>query len=190
MKFSKELHDKYVILTLNEGIEYSGDIQPICLPFKASPYSTKMIGKMQSMGGFEEPSRDFKKNRNLSVTTNSNNGPMTINIPQGMSNYSSPNSTAINSPTIQMSPVQLSNPNMIQPTNNKINGSYPPEVPKTPTQVKVGEEHRMVIEGVRLSMDIIESKLPNHMGYAHLLLTRTLSILSDLALRNIKGKSG
>jgi hypothetical protein len=30
-------------------------------------------------------------------------------------------------------------------------------------------------------MEVIESKLPNHMGYAHLLLTRTLSILNELS---------
>ena len=83
-----------------------------------------MIGKIDSMGGFEEPSRDFKKNRNLS-STGSNNGGLTINLPQGI--YNSPNSTAINSPTIQMSPVPVNNPNMLQPTNNKINGgSFPP----------------------------------------------------------------
>ena len=138
------------------------------------------------MGGFEEPSRDFKKNRNLS-TTGTNNG-LTINLPQGIANnYNSPNSTAINSPTIQMSPVQISNPNMLQPTNNKINGSFPPpETPKASNYVKVSDEHRLVIEGVRLSMDIIESKLPNHMGYAHLILTRSLGLLNDVGNKGIK----
>jgi hypothetical protein len=29
-------------------------------------------------------------------------------------------------------------------------------------------------------MEIIEAKLPNHMGYAHLLLTRTLLLLGEL----------
>ena len=38
----------------------------------------------------------------------------------------------------------------------------------------------MVVEGVRLAMEIIEAKLPNHMGYAHLLLTRTLGLLGEL----------
>lgn len=42
----------------------------------------------------------------------------------------------------------------------------------------MSEDHKLVIEGVKLSMELIESKIPNHMGYAHLLLTRTLALVA------------
>jgi len=32
-------------------------------------------------------------------------------------------------------------------------------------------------------MELIESKIPNHMGYAHLLLTRTLALISEMGNR-------
>jgi hypothetical protein len=32
-------------------------------------------------------------------------------------------------------------------------------------------------------MELIDSKLPNHMGYAHLLLTRVLTILAEISSR-------
>lgn len=137
--------------------------------------SNKMIGKLDSMGGLEEPSRDFKKNRNMSTTSTGTNPPLSITLPT--SNYSSQN---INSPTLQNMPPHPSqgNPNMLYPTNNKLNGQNYPEAPKSPTFMRIGEDHRLIIEGVKLAIEIIESKLPNHMGYAHLLLTRTLSILN------------
>lgn len=77
------------------------------------------------MGTVDEPhQRDFKKNRNMS--TNSNNGPLTINIPS----YSSPNpNQMINSPTLQNMPHLQSpnnNPNLLNSNNNihKSNGQY------------------------------------------------------------------
>lgn len=85
----------------------------------------------------------------------------------------------LNSPTVPSahSPV---NPNMLQPTNNKLNGTQftEPETPKSANFVRIGEDHKLIIEGVKLSMDLIESRLPNHMGYAHLLLTRTLAMIN------------
>ena len=56
-------------------------------------------------------------------------------------------------------------------------------VPTKEGKGRAGEDHRLVIEGVRLAMEIIESKLPNHMGYAHLLLTKTLGLLAEAAGR-------
>lgn len=114
----------------------------------------------------------------MSTTSTSTNPPLSINLPTG--NYSSQN---INSPTLQNMPPHPSqgNPNMLYPTNNKLNGQNYPEAPKSPTFKRVGEDHRLITEGVKLAMEIIESKLPNHMGYAHLLLTRTLSILNELS---------
>ena len=106
---------------------------------------------MDSMGSMDEPTtaRDFKKNRNMS--TNSHSGPpLSINLPPNNSvGYSSPPSNHIlNSPTIQnMPPLQSPmNPNMLQPTNNKINGQYTePQTPKSPTYSRVSEDHRLII---------------------------------------------
>jgi len=50
--------------------------------------------------------------------------------------------------------------------------------------VRIGDEHKMVLEGVKLAMEVIEAKLPNHMGYAHLLLTRTLTLVAELFSKN------
>lgn len=186
--------------------------------------SNKMIAKLESMGT-DEPTRDFKKNRNMSTTSQNgpinmqgNQSPMGMNLTQanmGFSpqpnqmlgaqlmqqampqmqvnqslsnqNLSSPNQNLANpnaiSGNVGNPTANLGNPNMLQPTNNKITGQFP-EPPKSPTMVvRVGEEHRLVIEGVRLAMEIIDSKLPNHMGYAHLLLSRTLGILNEVASR-------
>lgn len=138
------------------------------------------------MGAVDEPpTRDFKKNRNMSTNSHSTNhsGPsLTINLPNS-GGYSSPqHSPMLNSPTGPSNPISQApvNPNMLQPTNNKLNGTQfsEPQTPKSPTVTRIGDDHRLVIEGVRLAMDLIESRLPNHMGYAHLLLTRTLTILN------------
>ena len=116
------------------------------------------------------------------MSTNSHNAPLTINLPSS-SNFNSPQqSPMLNSPTVPSVPSISSpvNPNMLQPTNNKLNGTQysEPQTPKNPHIPRISEDHRLIIEGVRLSMDLVESKLPNHMGYAHLLLTKTLSMLN------------
>lgn len=36
----------------------------------------------------------------------------------------------------------------------------------------LSEEHKFVIDGVKLVMDIIESKVSNNMGYSFLILNR------------------
>ena len=137
------------------------------------------------MGAMEEPpSRDFKKNRNMS--TNSHNGPLTINVPSPNQGYIPPTpGHVINSPTVNnMQQMQQINANMLPPTNPKMNGQYTePQTPKTSAGVKIGDDHRLIIEGVKLAMDLIESKLPNHMGYAHLILTRTLAIIAEMSNR-------
>lgn len=69
----------------------------------------------------EQPPRDFKKNRNMS--TNSHNGPLTINIP----NYNSQSTNQmINSPTIPNKPHIQSpqNPNILNSNGYKSNGQY------------------------------------------------------------------
>ena len=124
--------------------------------------SNKFIGKMDSMGSMDEPpARDFKKNRNMSTNSHGNkqNGNLTINLPNS-SNYNSPQqSPMLNSPTLPSVPQAQSpvNPNMLQPTNNKLNGTQfaEPHTPKSPSYVRVSDDHKLVIEGVKLSMDII-----------------------------------
>lgn len=117
---------------------------------------------MDSMGSMDEPpARDFKKNRNMSTNSHGNkqNGNLTINLPNS-SNYNSPQQSPImNSPTLPSVPQAQSpvNPNMLQPTNNKLNGTQftEPHTPKSPSYVRVSDDHKLVIEGVKLSMDII-----------------------------------
>jgi hypothetical protein len=72
---------------------------------------------------------------------------------------------------------------MMSPANNKLgNQVYVMEGQKSPPasyskELRVGEEHKMILEGVKLAIEIIETKIPNHMGYAHLLLSRTINVL-------------
>lgn len=41
------------------------------------------------------------------------------------------------------------------------------------SEIKIlSEDHKMVIEGVKLAMDIIDSKVSNNMGYAFLILNQ------------------
>ena len=47
----------------------------------------------------------------------------------------------------------------------------------------MSDDHKLIIDGVKLSLELIESKIPNHMGYAHLLLTRTLALLAEMTNR-------
>ena len=42
------------------------------------------------------------------------------------------------------------------------------------------KEHKSVLEGTRLAMEVIQSKVPNNMGYSYLILGRVLEIISDL----------
>ena len=44
----------------------------------------------------------------------------------------------------------------------------------------ISEEHRNIIEGVKLSMDLIESKIPNNSGYAYLVLNKAGNIATEL----------
>ena len=165
--------------------------------------SNKMIAKLESMA-LDEPNRDFKKNRNLSNTASqgSQGSINHLNISPNHINMGFNQTPAISSPTLphqpmplptqttqtqtQNSPAQLpspsvvSNPNGLQPTSNKISGQQFQEPSKPNPINRLGEDHRMVIEGVKLAMEIIDSKLPNHMGYAHLLLSKVLAFLGDI----------
>ena len=109
--------------------------------------SNKFIGKLDSMGALDEPpTRDFKKNRNASTNShgnNHNNGHLTINLPSSAGFNSPQQSPMLNSPTVPtvsglQSPV---NPNMLQPTNNKLNGTNysEPQTPKSSNFVRIGE---------------------------------------------------
>lgn len=108
--------------------------------------SNKMIAKVDSMGVVDEPNRDFKKNRNLSATSTGTSPSLNINIPSG-----SFSSQGVSSPTIPPHTAH-NNPHMLQPTNNKLNGRDYPETPKSPTLLKVGDDHRLIMEGVKLAM--------------------------------------
>ena len=44
----------------------------------------------------------------------------------------------------------------------------------------ISEDHKGVIEGVKLSMDLIESKISNNMGYAYLVLNRADNQVMEL----------
>lgn len=146
-------------------------------------HSNKLIGKIEAAE--EQPIRDFKKNRNMSTNSaHTNSGHSTspsinININQNMGFV--PNQTIVSSPTLaQMNnnpPSNILSPNA-KPvySEQKASSSYGKEG-------RVSDEHKLVLEGVRLAMEIIEAKLPNHMGYAHLLLTRTLSVLGELSTK-------
>lgn len=53
--------------------------------------------------------------------------------------------------------IQQPNPNMLAPTNNKLmNPIYVPDIPKPTSsyakETKVGDEHKLIPEGVRLAM--------------------------------------
>jgi hypothetical protein len=43
------------------------------------------------------------------------------------------------------------------------------------------EDHLTAIEGVRLSMEVLDSKIPNHMGYSYLILTKSCLNLAELS---------
>ena len=45
------------------------------------------------------------------------------------------------------------------------------------------EEHKSVIEGVKLAMEIIESKISNSMGYSYLVLSRSSTLVEEMASR-------
>ena len=46
------------------------------------------------------------------------------------------------------------------------------------------EDHKAIIEGVKLSMDLIESKISNNMGYAYLVLNKSESQVVELIKRS------
>ncbi len=117
--------------------------------------SNKMISKLDSMNPHDQPDRNFKKNRNLSTTsqnTAASNGQglqqQHVYSPQGQN-------VIISSNGLQMGPIpplqnnlivnnSLGGNNMMLPVNNKGEGKG-----------RAGEDHRLVIEGVRLTMEII-----------------------------------
>lgn len=41
-------------------------------------------------------------------------------------------------------------------------------------QKRISEEHRILIEGVKLSMELMESKVSNNIGYIYLVLNKML----------------
>lgn len=48
---------------------------------------------------------------------------------------------------------------------------------------KISEEHKSILEGVKLAMEIIDSRIPNYSGYAHLILTKNVANLENLLQR-------
>ena len=49
-------------------------------------------------------------------------------------------------------------------------------MPTSPSN-KISEEHKSILEGVKLAMEIIDSRIPNFSGYAHLILTKNVANL-------------
>lgn len=47
----------------------------------------------------------------------------------------------------------------------------------------VSEEHKNLIEGVKLAMDIVDSKVSNNMGYAYLVLNRVSQQVGELSAK-------
>mgnify|MGYP000747665411 FL=1 len=47
----------------------------------------------------------------------------------------------------------------------------------------VSEEHKSLIEGVKLAMDIVDSKVSNNMGYAYLVLNRVSQQVGELSAK-------
>lgn len=79
-------------------------------------------------------------------------------------------STNSSSPSLSSKPyiINSSNPNIPQK-------DYRPEI-----------DHKIVMEGIRIAMDIIDNKLPNHLGYGHLLMTKAISFLGEILQKTIK----
>lgn len=50
----------------------------------------------------------------------------------------------------------------------------------------ISEEHKSIIEGVKLAMDIVESKVSNNMGYAYLVLNKVSQQVSDISTKSEK----
>ena len=44
----------------------------------------------------------------------------------------------------------------------------------------LAREHKQVVEGGKLAMEIMQAKVPNNMGYGYLVLSRTHKILTDM----------
>ena len=47
----------------------------------------------------------------------------------------------------------------------------------------VSEEHKNLIEGVKLAMDVVDSKVSNNMGYAYLVLNRVSQQVGELSAK-------
>ena len=65
--------------------------------------------------------------------------------------------------------MQISQPPIISAPQN-------PNMPTSPSN-KISEEHKSILEGVKLAMEIIDSRIPNFSGYAHLILTKNVANL-------------
>ena len=50
----------------------------------------------------------------------------------------------------------------------------------------ISEEHKSLIEGVKLAMDIVDSKVSNNMGYAYLVLNKVSQQVGDLSTKSEK----
>lgn len=50
----------------------------------------------------------------------------------------------------------------------------------------ISEEHKSIIEGVRLAMDIVDSKVSNNMGYAYLVLNKVSQQVGEIATKSEK----
>jgi len=48
---------------------------------------------------------------------------------------------------------------------------------------KISDEHKTILEGVKLSMEVIDSRIPNYSGYAHLILSKNVAFLENLVQR-------
>ena len=86
-------------------------------------------------------SRDFKKNRNQSTTSAGSGNPSSSVFSQGL-----------NSPSMQNKPphppsLAIGNMNSLGSRQN----GYP-DGPKSPTMGKVGDDHRLVMDGIKLAM--------------------------------------
>jgi serine/threonine-protein kinase ULK/ATG1 len=111
-------------------------------------HSNKLIGKMDNS---EEPIRDFKKNRNMSTNSSHNNSPpVNININPNMGYVSS--QQILNSPTLP----QMNSPpsNILSPNSKPVYLEQPQPKPTSSygKDGRVGDEHKLVLEGVRLAM--------------------------------------
>ena len=73
---------------------------------------------------------------------------------------------------------QTSN-NYVQQTNSNSSNS----LTSSSGSNKISEDHKAILEGVKLSMEVIDSRIPNYSGYAHLILSKNVAYLENLVQR-------